>query len=51
MELVGEVDSKIKAKKKPGLIKASIVGLKDFCISTGANVVAAIIAKQMYPGS
>ena len=46
-ELIDEIQTKIKEKKKPGVVRAALIGLKDFSISVGANVVAALITKQL----
>lgn len=47
LELVDEINDKIKTKKKPGLIRAALAGLKDFLISVGAGTVVAIIDSKM----
>lgn len=46
-ELVDEIADKISRKKKPKIIKASLSALKDFLISTGANITASIITSAM----
>lgn len=46
-ELMAELDDKINTKKKPGVIKATLIGLKDFLINAGANVAAEIIIAKM----
>jgi hypothetical protein len=51
IELIGEIEKKIADKKKPGIIKAALIGLKDFSISAGANIIAAIVTNQLFPGS
>lgn len=47
MELLKDVSQKIEQKKKPSLIKAAFVGLKDFAVSVGADVTSALIAAKM----
>lgn len=46
-ELVEEINDKIKTKKKPGIIKSALIGLKDFLISAGASVAAALIQSNI----
>ncbi len=46
-ELVNEIAEKISNKKSPKIIKVALSTLKDFLISTGANVTAAIITSAM----
>ena len=46
-ELLEEINDKIKSKKKPGIIKSALIGLKDFLISAGANVAAALIQSNL----
>ena len=46
-ELVAELDNKIKKKKKPNIIKAAFVALKDFLISVGAGITVALIDAKM----
>ena len=46
-ELLAELDGKINMKKKPGVIKATLIGLKDFLINAGANVAAELIIAKM----
>ncbi len=45
MELISEAETKIVAQKKPGLVRAALTGLRDFLISVGANVTAALIVQ------
>ena len=45
MELISEAETKIVAQKKPGLVRATLTGLRDFLISVGANVTAALIVQ------
>lgn len=47
MELLEDVSQKIEQKKKPSLVKAAFVGLKDFAVSVGADVTAALIFAKM----
>lgn len=47
MELLEDVSQKIKQNKKPSIVKAAFVGLKDFAISVGADVTAALIVAKM----
>lgn len=42
-ELVDDLSSKVKEKKKTSIIKATLSGLKDFLISVGAAVTAGLI--------
>jgi len=46
-ELLAEINDKIKSKKKLGIIKSALIGLKDFLISAGANVAAALIQSNL----
>ena len=47
LELVDEINDKIKNKKKPGIIRAALSSLKNFLISVGAGTVVAIIDSKM----
>lgn len=47
IEILEEISSKIEQNKKPGVIKAALVGLRDFVLSVGANVTAALIAAKI----
>ena len=47
MELLEDISQKIEQKKKPNLLKAAFVGLKDFAVSVGADVTAALIFAKM----
>lgn len=47
MELLEDVSQKIEQKKKPNIIKAAFVGVKDFAISVGAEVTGALIVAKM----
>ncbi len=42
-KLLAELETKIQENKKPGIIKAAFLGLKDFLIGVGANVTADLI--------
>ena len=46
-ELLSEIDSKIKKKKRPGVIKAAFAGLRDFLINVGAGVTVALIESKI----
>lgn len=41
------IEGLLNANKKPTIIKSFLVGLKDFCISVGASVTAALIEKNI----
>lgn len=47
LDLLREIKDKIEAKKKPNIIKAALVGLKDFLINVGSSVAAALIENKM----
>ena len=47
MELISEVETKIAANKKPGIIQAALSGLRDFLIAGGANVTAALVVQYI----
>ena len=47
IELLEDVTRKIEQMKKPSLVKAAFVGLKDFVVSIGADVTAALIVAKM----
>lgn len=49
-ELIAESESKIAAQTRPGIIKASLSGLKDFLIGAGANVAGAVIVQYLQYG-
>lgn len=49
-ELITEVETKVKTKKKPAIIKAALNGLKDFLIGAGANVASALIVQYLQHG-
>lgn len=46
-ELLNELSDKLEQGKKPGIIKAALIGLKDFALAAGANVTAALITAKM----
>ncbi len=46
-ELLVEIENKIKKKKKPNIIKAAFVALKDFLISVGAGLTVTLIEAKM----
>lgn len=46
-ELLADIKLKITEEKKPHILKSALVGLKDFLISTGANVAAGLIQSKM----
>ena len=47
IELIDEAENKIKAQKKPGIIKAALSGLRDFLVATGANVTGTLIGQYL----
>ena len=47
MEVLEDIDDSIKKHKKTSIIKNALTGLKDFLISTGANVTAALITQTV----
>jgi len=47
IELLSEISDKIKEEKKPSVIKASFVALKDFLIGVGCEVTANLIQTKM----
>ena len=46
-ELISESESKIAAQAKPGVIRATLSGLKDFLIGAGANIAGAMIVQYL----
>lgn len=46
-ELIAEVETKLAAQVKPGIIKAALTGLKEFLISSGANVAGALLVDYL----
>lgn len=47
VELLDEISEKIEQNKKPGIIKSALIGLKDFVLSVGADLTAALIAAKI----
>lgn len=47
LEMLQEISIKIEQNKKPQIIKAALVGLKDFLVNVGANVTAAMITAKI----
>ena len=47
LEILDDVYDKFEKKKKPSIIKSALLGLRDFIISAGANITAALITAQM----
>ena len=47
IELLEDISDKLEQNKKPGIIKAAFVGLKDFVLAAGANITANLITAKM----
>ena len=47
LELLADISEKIESKKKPSLIKAGLIGLKDFLLNCGAGVLASLIQMKI----
>lgn len=47
LEILDDISSKIDQKKKPGIIKAALTGLKDFVLAAGANITATLITAKI----
>ncbi len=47
IELLSDIKSKIKEEKSPAILKAALIGLKDFLINVGAGVAAGIIQAKI----
>lgn len=47
LEILDDISSKIEQKKKPGIIKTALIGLKDFVLNAGANITAALITAKI----
>ena len=47
MEMLSEIKEKIAQQKKPSVIKALLVGLKDFLISAGGSLAAGLIQAKI----
>lgn len=48
LELLEEISAKLEKNKKPGVIKAALIGLKDFLVDVGADVTAALITAKIH---
>ncbi len=46
-ELIEDAEAKIASKKKLGIIRAALTGLKDFLIGAGANVAGGLIIQYL----
>ena len=46
-ELIAEVESKLATQAKPSVIKAALIGLKEFLISSGATVTGGLIVQYL----
>lgn len=46
-ELISEVETKISNKAKPGLIRATLSGLRDFLVGSGATVAGGLILQYL----
>lgn len=46
-ELIEDAEAKIASKKKSGIIRAALTGLKDFLIGAGANVAGTLIVQYL----
>lgn len=47
LELLSDISEKVESKKKPSLIKAGLIGLKDFLLNCGAGVLASLIQMKI----
>lgn len=47
LELLAEIDDKVENKKRPGVIKSLLAGLKEFLISVGASATVALIQAKL----
>ncbi len=47
MEMLKEIKEKVSEQKKPSVIKAALVGLKDFLIGVGASATVALIQAKI----
>ena len=47
MEMLKEIKDKVSKQKKPSVIKAALVGLKDFLIGIGASATVALIQAKI----
>lgn len=48
LEMLSEIKEKIGQEKKPSVIKALLVGLKDFLINAGGSLAAGLIQAKIY---
>lgn len=46
-EFLSDIKSKIEEEKSPAILKAALIGLKDFLIDVGAGVAAGIIQAKI----
>ena len=46
-ELIAEVEGKLATQAKPSVIKAALIGLKEFLISSGATVTGGLIVEYL----
>ena len=46
-EFLSDIKSKIEEEKSPAILKAALIGLKDFLINVGAGVAAGIIQAKI----
>ena len=47
IELLEEISTKLEQNKKPKVIKAAFIGLKDFLVNVGANITATLISAKI----
>ncbi|MBE6133286.1 MAG: ABC transporter substrate-binding protein [Erysipelotrichaceae bacterium] len=47
LEILSDIKESIKEKKKTSFIKTALIGLKDFLISVGAGITAALIQSKL----
>ena len=47
LEILDDISNKVEQKKKTGIIKTALVGLKDFVLAAGANITAALITAKI----
>ena len=47
LEMLKEIKEKVSTQKKPSVIKAALVGLKDFLLGVGASATVALIQAKM----
>ncbi len=46
-EMIADIRDKLSCNKKPSMIKAAFVGLKDFLLNVGASITASLIQDRM----